>query len=91
MSQTNKQSRKKSERIFKEEDGSWYVRVRGNYTLGPFSNHSDANQAIRHYIESRSPDFVSLNLPRWLHARFWLRIFGAADKNIPMGKRASHP
>jgi len=85
------QSPENKERIFKESDGSWYVRVRGNYTLGPFSSHSEAVGTIRHYIDARSPDFVSLNLPRWLHSKFWFRLFrGETHKILPLEKRASH-
>jgi len=84
------QSPDNNERIFKENDGSWHVRVRGNYTLGPFSSHSEAVGAIRHYIDARSPDFVSLNLPRWLHGKFWIRLVSRSQKNLPLEKRASH-
>ncbi|MBV1906225.1 MAG: hypothetical protein KUG75_09105 [Pseudomonadales bacterium] len=77
---------KNTDRIFRNTDGNWYARIRGNYTLGPYASNSEAKEAIQHYINARSPDFISLNLPRWLHGKFWLRLFSGSHKNLPLQK-----
>jgi hypothetical protein len=70
-----------SERIVQKEDGFWYFRIRGNATMGPYSNYREAERSLDRYVEScqRQAEF-SLSWPRWLHPRYLLRRLRPHDE-----------
>lgn len=76
------------ERVFEHEDGSWYFRIRGNATMGPYTNSREANDSLHRYVEScqRQSDLTP-SWPRWLHLRFLTRRVSGAPavtaKNEP--------
>jgi hypothetical protein len=67
------------ERIFENEDGSWYFRIRGNATMGPYTTYREANDSRERYVEScRRQSDLTPSWPRWLHLRFWTRRLSSA-------------
>jgi Domain of unknown function (DUF6316) len=65
-----------SERIVQKEDGFWYFRIRGNATMGPYSNYREAERSLDRYVAScQRQAELSIGWPRWLHPRFLLRRF----------------
>jgi hypothetical protein len=63
-----------TERVFEHEDGSWYFRIRGNATMGPYTTFREANDSRGRYVEScRRQSDLAPSWPRWLHPRFWTR------------------
>ncbi len=70
-----------SERIVQKEDGFWYFRIRGNATMGPYSNYREAERSLDRYVEScqRQAEF-SLSWPRWLHLRYLVRRLRPHDE-----------
>lgn len=77
-----------SERIVQKEDGFWYFRIRGNATMGPYSNYREAERSLDRYVEScqRQAEF-SLTWPRWLHPRFLLRRLRPQEDAAPAPTR----
>ena len=63
-----------SERIFQREDGYWFLRIRGNTSMGPYASHREADASLARYVASceRQADMAP-QWPRWLHARYWVR------------------
>lgn len=63
-----------TDRVFEHEDGSWYFRIRGNATMGPYTTHREANDSRERYVEScRRQSDLAPRWPRWLHLKFWTR------------------
>ena len=77
-----------SERIFQKEDGRWYFRIRGNTSMGPYTNHREANDSLNRYVAScQRQAEMSLTWPRWLHVKYWARRFNEAQHQ-PTATRA---
>ena len=73
-----------SERIFKREDGRWYFHIRGNTSMGPYSNQREASESMTRYVEScRRQAELSFVWPRWLHIRHWLRRVNEHHQETP--------
>ncbi len=49
------------DRIYQGEDAQWYFNVRGNQTIGPFTNHLEAESALADHVQAcrRRLDFTS--------------------------------
>ena len=59
-----------SERIFQKEDGRWYFRIRGRTSMGPYTNHREANDSLNRYVAScKRQAEMSLTWPRWMHVQ----------------------
>ena len=39
-------------RIYQGDDDQWYFKVRGNQTMGPYPNHSDAQHALGVFVSA---------------------------------------
>lgn len=55
------------DRIYQGEDAQWYFNVRGNQTIGPFTNHFEAESALSDHVNAcrRRLEFPGL-MPNFL-------------------------
>lgn len=73
-----------TERVFQHEDGSWYFRIRGNATVGPYPNYREANDSLQRYVAScRRQSELTPSWPRWLHPRYWIRRLSSTPEVEP--------
>jgi hypothetical protein len=78
-----------SERIFQQADGRWYFRIRGNTTMGPYSNHREASESMNRYVAScRRQAEMGFTWPRWLHVRHWTRKVETHAATTPKPRQA---
>jgi hypothetical protein len=69
-----------SERIVQKDDGFWYFRIRGDATMGPYSNYREAERSLDRYIEScQRQAELSGGWPRWLHPKYLMRRLRSQD------------
>ncbi len=67
-----------SERMFQREDG-WYFHVRGNTSMGPYTNYREACAGLDRYVAScERQSELGFSWPRWLHMKSLFRRI--ADK-----------